>query len=785
MKKKILLFSLALILLASLAPLTSQQLSQPPVELDTLRVGYTTSVPRRADPVRAYDSISMELITNVYDTLIAFNRERYWEFVPRLSTNVPTREEITKTITSLDINLSNPTSSNWSDGSRCIGWVDNHQTNDLDVSDILYMVESDSSYRTWFVQTIDAGPPVSVTLWRGHYIFHTRTSPAINFVNETGQNVDTFDVYDAEYSFERGLVQDQTSSPMWMFYEMLFDQKMYVNSDPFDSNVTEPTAMSLAHLIDDAVEVSGNDLIINVGSPFPDNAFKQILSQPWSSIVSKQFSLSIGCWNGDLYSDSDGDGYPDWWTTVRRVYRSPYDAVGTFRYVGTGPYSVALFDSVNHLVRLTRNPSYWQGWPALGAKSFVETVEIDYDVDWTTRPNAFEDCSLDVCAVPSRYMSSLLDVNGEPLLPQIKSIKNLVSLLGEAMFFNFKIDSASSFIGSGQFPDGISTDFFNNTHVRKAFAYAFNHSEYLEQQYSGEALVPSTPLISGLYPDYRTGIAGYDVSFDLAEVELKAAFFDGNSVWETGFTVYIPYYWVMGITFEEDLAVALVLQKFFAALSTYDGRPSEWPDFNVETAAYDPSWTDLDELPTWRTGWLADFSDADNFLSVFMHSNGNFAYWQSYSEANGWGKRKDELLNLAVKTVDDSERAALYAELEQIYIDDCPSVMLAQPLSRKWLKYWVKGWYYNPLLPTNYYCVWKQDTCWADVVTDATVLLPDGKVDMKDIGMIVKAFGSVPGTSRWGNGSYGAGCFDVYSDRKVDMKDIGVVCSHFGHMNQP
>jgi len=58
---------------------------------------------------------------------------------------------------------------------------------------------------------------------------------------------DTFDVYDAEYSFKRGLVQDQLFSPMWMFYKMLFDQ---MNSDPFDFNTTQPTAMTSVHLIE-------------------------------------------------------------------------------------------------------------------------------------------------------------------------------------------------------------------------------------------------------------------------------------------------------------------------------------------------------------------------------------------------------------------------------------------------------------------------------------------------------------------------------------------------------
>ena len=66
---------------------------QPPVDTSTLYVGTIGWGPRRADPVRAYDSGSMGLIFNVYDTLISFKGELYWEFEPCLAVNVPSKDE--------------------------------------------------------------------------------------------------------------------------------------------------------------------------------------------------------------------------------------------------------------------------------------------------------------------------------------------------------------------------------------------------------------------------------------------------------------------------------------------------------------------------------------------------------------------------------------------------------------------------------------------------------------------------------------------------------------------
>jgi len=765
--------------------------TQPPVDTTTLYVGHVGWGPCCADSVRAYDTLSGELIFNVYDTLISMGKpvtnvwrtwavhEQYWEFQPNLATNVPAREEVTKSVSSVGV-PSDPTGFVFSDGSICVGWVDNHATGSLDGGDVVYTVETDSSYRTWFVQPLSI--PETFVLWRGGYTFQICTEPIINFVNETGDIVDTFDVYDIEYSFERGLVQDQMDSPMWMFYKPFFDQ---MNSDFFDSNTTEPTAMSLAHLIDDAIEVSGNNITINVGIPFPDMAFKQILSQTWASIVSKEFSISIGCWNGDLYTDSNGDGYPDWFETIRRVTHTPYDMEP--RYVGTGPYRVTTFDPSNNLVVLTRNELYWRGWPAPGRKAFLETIEICYMADWNETKTEFVSCALDVCTVPTANISELLDEYGDPANPNIKTIRSLSPMLNiDAIFFTFTINPESPYIGTGNFPNGIPPTFFNNTHTRKAFAYAFNHTKYIQEQYFGEAEWRSTPLVYGLYPDYHTYISGYDVDFDLAEAELKSAIFDEQSVWETGFTLAIPI--PMGVSRKW----AELICDFFGNLSTYDDRPPEWPDFLVSIVEYDPWWpVELTDMPIVRMGWLADFADADDFLRPYMHSYGDYAYVQNYTATNGWGSHKDELLDLAIKTEDGAERALLYAELEQIYIDDCPSFPIVQPLGRRWCKYWVKGWYHNALYPSDYYYhLYKYNECWCSV-TGVEFGVPDGVCAMRDINFICSHFGASPPDPLlgydplWAPGTYGyAGC-DVYGDRKVDMRDIGLACAHFGHTAEP
>ena len=55
----------------------------------------------------------------------------------------------------------------------------------------------------------------------------------------------------------------------------------------------------------------------------------------------------------------------------------------------------------------------------------------------------------------------------------------------------------------------------------------------------------------------------------------------------------------------------------------------------------------------------------------------------------------------------------------------------------------------------------------------------DGKVNMKDTGIVANTFGTSPGDARWN-----FRC-DINNDRHIDMKDIGLVAKWFGNRSAP
>jgi peptide/nickel transport system substrate-binding protein len=691
------------------------------------------------------------------------------------------------------------------------GWIDNNPDGSVGTCDVLYIKEYDIvnvlwdkigqgillepvTVRTWHVLTVDGG---AYHLHHYYYDFVMKTQPVINFVDETGQIVDNFDVYDAEYSFKRGLVQDPFGGPMYKFYKPLFDQ---MNSGYWNASNTE-NAIELAYLIKDAIEAMANNVLrINVGIPFSDMSFKQILCGTWASIVSKEYSISMGCWNGELFIDANQDCIPDWFQLVTGTELSPYDTPAK-RYVGTGPYFVVLFEPALQLVVMQRNTLYWRGWPAPDRVGYLEYIDLEYIARFTTRASAFIACQLDICDIPRSNISYLLDPFGEPRYPEVKTIKNIAPVYDLfSALFTFQVDPTSPFIGTGSYPNGVPPDFFNDIHVRKAFAYSFNHTEYLAGAWKNEAICRETPDVQCLTPDYYTYGPDppwtFDYNLGAAQAELMA-----TGVWNAGFTLTMTY----PEGDDDALYACTMIQAFFIALSTYGGRVG--PPFTVNIAALSrPTFENLFEermLPICVMKWHANYADADDFKRAYMHSQGCLAYFQGYTAANGWDTtrgtnyptlNKDQLIDLAVKTPDGPVRFKMYADLDYIYVTDCPSFPIAQPLERKWMKYWVKGWYYNALYPSDYYYykLYKADACWADV-TSITIGVPDGICSFRDIGYIALHLGvhapdrhySVPYDPRWAPGTYGYGGCDVYGDRRVDMRDIGFAAIHFGHRSVP
>jgi peptide/nickel transport system substrate-binding protein len=113
-----------------------------------------------------------------------------------------------------------------------------------------------------------------------------------------------------------------------------------------------------------------------------------------------------------------------------------------------------------------------------------------------------------------------------------------------AFTFNINVEGGNPFIGSGKLDgSGIPPDFFSDIHVRKAFNYCFDWDTFIKDAYAGEAIQARGPIIPGLLGyDDKSPVYSFDKDKCTAEFQastLKSE--DGKSLWDTGFYIQIPY----------------------------------------------------------------------------------------------------------------------------------------------------------------------------------------------------------------------------------------------------
>jgi len=589
---------------------------------------------------------------------------------------------------------------------------------------------------------------------------------------------------DVEYSIERGMVQDRDGGPQWMFYEPLLDSWGAQAWDIGNCTNPGPDAATVGKMIDHAVESNATHVWFNLAFPGAYEPFYQILSQCWAGIISKQWvndyvigTLGRPDWNGTW-----GTAYTDW-LCVNNPEISPLDDP-TPIMCGTGPFSLVTLDYVDMYWQIGRFVDYWRGWPAdypappypsdptnVMPAGYIDTAKVTWAYVWSTRSAMFLAGDVDFCAVPREYIGDMLGQDN------IRCTYPLPGLAVGNLFFTFDIDPSTSYGTINDYgvysADGIPRDFFANIHTRKAFAYLFDYDTYLATAFLGEAIAPATAVIPGL-AYYDPSVLGYTYNLMTAAAEFAQV----STLWSTGFTITICYN--TGNIARQRAAE--LIQDGINAINTMNGTSFVANIVSIDWNPYLGAMVSQ-QLSCFIIGWLADYPDPHNFAFPFYHTYGTFAHWQSYSNS-----AMDALIDSGIREGDPNARAVIYHDVQQLAVDDCPSVPLYDAIGRHFEQTWIVGWYYNLIYPgTYFYNLWKwyycphstYDVCPGHPVANHLSYDGnyDGKVDMKDIGFCAQAYGATYGPPQHPRWHFR---FDVNSDRKCDMKDIGFIAKSYG-----
>ena len=669
--------------------------SQPPLNTSTMFVG-TIGQPKNVDPSQAYDTASGELIQNVYDSIFEFGSQ---------GTNTTNKTPIAA-MTGDSINVSSDVAQ--------LGAA-------TDISGICYyppsinVLSNGSSYWTMQVDT--------------NLVFQPWALP--NGTIETGEHVTWQDVV---YYFERLCVQDSHNSPEWMILGPAFGIGNFdANQTARGPSMNPANETYVANLIQNFVTgwTNATGQYVQFYFIYPPTGMYDIFCQTWSSVPPMQWSILHGCWNDSFsispttfstpYGYTQG-GFETGWSKAYRRWPSDlftpldqytatngqlvsggsqYPGVGP-SMCGTGPYSFTYWNFATNEWRIDAFAGcVSHPWPGpYGSSDPAPTTVIETGINtWATRKMEFLAGDSDISVVNRADMYDLLasPSNAYNPIAGVRLYYNIPTLQTDAVFFTLDVASSSQYIPivNGA-PD---PTFFSNVLVREAFCQTLNFTAYLSGAWYNEAIQPYTFWAIGLTPadGYNSALAPWEVNaaavYNILYTQLGIKSFDITFMYNSGNS-------------QRMIAVNEMAQTFAAINSLYGTHYTcvvsslDWPTYLSDAAS--------SELPFFMIGWLADFSDADDFIVPYMATWGAFTEWQVFSNStiDGLIGQEEALSAAPVNFTAGSlyeQRSAIMKTLQADYIQNAISLPTDQPLGRHWSRDWVYGYYINQLYPGLYY----------------------------------------------------------------------------------
>ncbi len=525
-------------------------------------------------------------------------------------------------------------------------------------------------------------------------------------------NGDAMNPSDVAYSYVRGFIQSQAAGPQWIMLQPFFGPT--VTAGFLDASVKPGDATG-----DDVVNTlykgdfvaackAAQGLIVadnNAGTVTMTlkqswGPFLASIANAWGSVLDQKWAVAQGDWNGDC-------------ATAQKFNNPDADKSPLFdKMMGTGPYTLGSWDKGNQIT-LKANPNYWQtqplwnGGPSGAPK--IANIIIKNVPEWGTRFSMMSTGDADIIYVPRNFIAQI-----DPLVSQtcdpsgngncqaanskgfLRLFKNMPGLEMDALFMNQKVNTTggNNFLGSGKIDgNGVTPNFFADQHVRNAFVACFDFDTFIKQVFNGEGIHPNGPVIPGEL-GYDPNGPAQKFNLDTCKSEFDAAAKDPGLTDLTTKGFYVAFVYNTGNATRQAAGQILA-----SNLKKVNGKfnmaviDEPWPVFLKDQAA--------SRTPLFFLGWLEDYHDPNDWVAPFLGSGGTYSATQGFDPA--LQKQMDTLIQQALATSDQTQRASIYAQLNKLSVDNALDVFAVVPTARHYEQTWVKGWYYNPIYSDEYY----------------------------------------------------------------------------------
>lgn len=364
----------------------------------------------------------------------------------------------------------------------------------------------------------------------------------------------------------------------------------------------------------DCFAPNDSTLVISLKEPFP--AFLGLLSMPYAFVVPHEAITFFG----------------------KDFSRNP---------VGTGPFQFKLWKDGEKLI-FRRNPKYFESDENGNQLPYLEAVNISFIADKQSEFLEFLKGNIDFISGVHAVSRDELLTRGGLLNP--KYLSKITMLTGPYLNTEYLAILSDSSLES------IANSPLNNKNFRKAIAYGFDRRKMITYLRNNLAYPAINGFIPFGMPGFSNEINGYEYNPELARKYLTAAGFGPGAK-----LVPIPI-----ATTDDYVDIIEFIQHQLGEI----GIP-----ITVEVlpgAAYREMMANS-KLSTFRASWVADYADAENYLSLFTSHNFSPA-GPNYTHFNN--KTFDELYQSALTIPEDSVRYLYYQQMDSIIMEELPVIPL-------------------------------------------------------------------------------------------------------------
>ncbi|HEU0136895.1 MAG TPA: ABC transporter substrate-binding protein [Flavobacterium sp.] len=400
---------------------------------------------------------------------------------------------------------------------------------------------------------------------------------------------------------------------------------------------------SLNRLLDEKIASPGRWILSNVES------FKAVNDSVFQIKLSKAFPAFLG-----LLSMKYASVVP------KEVVEAPgYD----FRShpIGTGPFQFKLWEENVKLV-LRKNPLYFEKDAQGNRLPYLEAVAITFLPDKQSGFLQFVQGKIDfVSGLDPSYKDEILTQTGD-LQPKYKNDVNLIT--GPYLnteYLGFRMDGSDKAI--------------LDKRIRQALNYGFDRRKLVLYLRNNMGI----PATSGMIPAGLPGFAnikGYDYDPEKAR-QLVTDYRKSTGTNPT---------------------IMLSSNSSYADISEFLQREWQKVGLDVQVDMSPPSTLrqaiSTGKVSFFRASWIADYPDAENYLSLFYSKNFT-PNGPNYTHFNNVAF--DKLYEQAFKETDNEKRYALYRQMDKLVIEEAPAIPLFYDKVARFTRKNVDGLGINPL----------------------------------------------------------------------------------------